>query len=175
MFSIITMASSTTKPVEMVSAISERLSRLYPSRYMTAKVPTSESGTAMPGMMVAEALRRKRKITITTSAVVSINSNSTSSTDARMVVVRSVTTCTDDPRRQRRFDLRQQRLNGIDHADDVGPRLALNIQDDGRVRVYPGGQLGVFGAVDDGGHIANAHRRAIAVGDDDRAHIARPI
>jgi hypothetical protein len=28
MFSIITMASSTTKPVEMVSAISERLSRL---------------------------------------------------------------------------------------------------------------------------------------------------
>ena len=34
---------------------------------MTAKVPTSESGTAMPGMMVAEGLRRNRKITITTS------------------------------------------------------------------------------------------------------------
>src|SRR5216684_519176 len=39
MFSIITIASSTTKPVEMVKAISERLSRLYPSRYITPKVP----------------------------------------------------------------------------------------------------------------------------------------
>ena len=97
MFSIITIASSTTKPVEIVSAISERLSRLYPSRYMTANVPTSERGTAMPGMMVAEALRRNRKMTITTSTVVSISSNSTSFTDARMVVVRSVMTCTSIP------------------------------------------------------------------------------
>ncbi len=94
MFSIITMASSTTKPVEMVSAMRERLSRLYPSRYMTANVPISERGTAMPGMMVAEALRRKRKMTNTTSTVVSISSNSTSFTDARMVVVRSVMTWT---------------------------------------------------------------------------------
>ena len=40
--------------------------------------------------MVAERLRRKRNMTITTSATVSINSNSTSATEARMVVVRSV-------------------------------------------------------------------------------------
>ena len=53
MFSIITMASSTTKPVEIVSAISVRLFRLYPSRYMTANVPTSDSGTATLGMIVA--------------------------------------------------------------------------------------------------------------------------
>ncbi len=92
MFSIITIASSTTKPVEMVSALSDRLSRLYPSMYITPNVPTSESGTAMPGMIVAERLRRNRKMTITTSAMVSINSNSTSRTDARMVVVRSVMT-----------------------------------------------------------------------------------
>ena len=39
MFSIITMASSTTKPVEMVSAISERLSRLKPISFMTPNVP----------------------------------------------------------------------------------------------------------------------------------------
>ena len=44
----------------------------------------------MPGMIVAEALRKKTKITITTSAMVNSNSNSTSSTDARMVVVRSL-------------------------------------------------------------------------------------
>jgi hypothetical protein len=53
MFSIITMASSTTKPVEMVRAMSDRLSRLKPSAYMAAKVPTRESGTATLGMMVA--------------------------------------------------------------------------------------------------------------------------
>ena len=39
MFSITTMASSTTNPVEMVSAISERLSMLKPARYITPKVP----------------------------------------------------------------------------------------------------------------------------------------
>ncbi len=37
MFSIMTMASSTTKPVEMVSAMSERLFRLKPSKYITPK------------------------------------------------------------------------------------------------------------------------------------------
>ena len=78
----------------MVSAISERLFRLYPSRYMTPKVPISESGTATLGITVAEKLRRKRKITITTRPTVSISSNCTSLTEARMVVVRSVSTCT---------------------------------------------------------------------------------
>ena len=94
MFSIITIASSTTKPVEIVSAISVRLLRLYPSRYITPKVPTSESGTATLGMIVADRLRRNRKMTITTSAIVSSNSNSTSCTEARIVVVRSVSTAT---------------------------------------------------------------------------------
>src|SRR6267143_6123600 len=92
MFSIITMASSTTKPVEMVRAISVRLFRLYPSRYIAANVPTSDSGTATLGMTVAAGLRKKRKITITTSAMVSMSENCTSWTDARIVAVRSVRT-----------------------------------------------------------------------------------
>ena len=45
-----TIASSTTKPVQIVSAISERLSRLYPNRYMMPNVPISESGTTTPGI-----------------------------------------------------------------------------------------------------------------------------
>ena len=85
-----TIASSTTKPVEIVSAMSVRLFRLYPSRYMTPNVPTSESGTATLGITVAASVRRKRKMTSTTSAIVSISSNSPSSTEARIVVVRSV-------------------------------------------------------------------------------------
>ncbi len=60
--------------------------------YMTPNVPTSESGTATLGMIVAAIFRRKRKMTITTSATVNASSNSTSATEARMVTVRSVRT-----------------------------------------------------------------------------------
>ena len=49
MFSIITMASSTTKPVEMVSAIKVRLFRLKPRAYIAPKVPTSDSGNGHTG------------------------------------------------------------------------------------------------------------------------------
>src|SRR6478609_4098859 len=89
MFSIITIASSTTKPVEMVSAINERLSRLNPARYMMPNVPMSESGSATLVITVAQSFRRKRNITITTSAMVSSNVYCTSRTDARIVWVRS--------------------------------------------------------------------------------------
>ncbi len=94
MFSIITMASSTTKPVEMVSAISVRLLIEKPARYITPKVPTSESGTATLGISVAVLLRRKTKITATTRTMASISSACMSCTDARIVTVRSVSTCT---------------------------------------------------------------------------------
>ena len=63
MFSIITIASSTTKPLAMVSDIRERLSREKPNRYIPASVPTSDRGTERLGMMVAGRLRRKTKIT----------------------------------------------------------------------------------------------------------------
>ena len=61
---------------------------------MTAKVPIRDSGTATLGMIVAVKLRRKRKMTSTTSAMVSISSNCTSCTEARMVVVWSVSMLT---------------------------------------------------------------------------------
>ncbi len=89
-----TIASSTTKPDAIVSAISERLSRLKPSMYMAPNVPTSDSGTERLGMMVARALRRKTKITSTTSRTASVSSISTSRTEARIVTVRSVSTAT---------------------------------------------------------------------------------
>ena len=57
---------------------------------MIPKVPTIEIGTATLGMMVAGRLRRNRNRTITTRAMVRINVNSTSATEARMVAVRSV-------------------------------------------------------------------------------------
>src|ERR1017187_4262041 len=68
MFSSITMASSTTNPMERIRAIMEILLMLKFSRYITENVPTMENGSAMAGIMVAEKLRRKRKITRITSA-----------------------------------------------------------------------------------------------------------
>ena len=98
-------------------------------------MPTSDSGTATLGMMVAYRLRRNRKITITTSATVSISSNSTSFTDAWIGVVRSVSVVTVDALRQVRFQLRQQALDALHHADGVAARLPLHVQDDRRVCV----------------------------------------
>ena len=46
--------------------------------YMTPNVATSTSGTVTLGMTVAHSLRRKRKITRTTSATVSNSVSSTS-------------------------------------------------------------------------------------------------
>ena len=64
--------------------MSERLSSEYPSRYITAKVPAIESGSARLGITVAERFRRKRKITRTTSASVRRRVNWTSSTESRI-------------------------------------------------------------------------------------------
>ncbi len=53
-------------------------------------MPISDSGTDRLGITVAGRLRRNRKITSTTRATDSSSSNSTSRTEARMVMVRSV-------------------------------------------------------------------------------------
>src|SRR2546426_307929 len=54
-FSSTTMASSTTKPVAMVSAINDRLLRLNLHKYITPKVTISDTGTATLGISVARA------------------------------------------------------------------------------------------------------------------------
>ena len=124
MFSIITMASSTTKPVEMVSAISVRLLMEKPARYITPKVPTSDSGTATLGISVAEALRRNTKITATTRPTARISSNCTSlhrGADGDGAVGEHLHVHRG---RQRALQLRQQRLDAVHRLDHVGARLA---------------------------------------------------
>src|SRR5579871_452385 len=69
-FSSMTMASSTTNPIDRMSAIIEMLFMLKFSRYITEKVPTIENGSAIAGIRVAEMFRRNRKITMITSASV---------------------------------------------------------------------------------------------------------
>src|SRR5579872_2839268 len=87
MFSITTMASSTTKPVEMVSAMSDRLSMLYPNRYITPNVPTSDTGTATLGMIVVRTLLRNTKTTRMTRMTEMESDFSTSWTEDRIDTV----------------------------------------------------------------------------------------
>ena len=94
MFSIITIASSTTKPVAMVSAMRVRLLTEKPARYITPKVPISERGTTMLGITVAGMFLRNRNVTRTTSPMAKTSSCCTSRTDARMVSVRLLMTST---------------------------------------------------------------------------------
>ena len=57
---------------------------------MMAAVPASASGTVMQAMKVGQKRRKKTKMTITTSEMLSKSENCTSSTEARIVVVRSL-------------------------------------------------------------------------------------
>ena len=54
-----------------------------------------------------------------------------------MVVVRSVSTVTSTDGGSEALELRQQRLDAVDHADDVGARLALDVDDHRRRLVHP--------------------------------------
>ena len=138
MFSIITMASSTTKPVEMVSAISVRLLMEKPARYITPNVPTSDSGTAKLGMSVAEALRKTQ------------NHRHHQANGQRQLGLHVFDRGADGGgavgehlnihrRRQRGLQLGQQGLDAIDRVDHVGARLAADVEDDAGL----GARLGV--------------------------------
>src|SRR5476649_2330768 len=89
MFSSITMASSTTKPTDSVSASSVILLMEKPKAYMAAQVPINETGTASEGMMVAETFRRNRKITMITRVTAIASVSWTSLTAARIEIERS--------------------------------------------------------------------------------------
>lgn len=91
MFSSTTIASSTTKPVATMSAISDRLFSEKPSRYIAPNVPTIEIGTATLGISVARQLRRNRNTTITTRLTAMMSVCSVSASDARIVRERSST------------------------------------------------------------------------------------
>ena len=123
-FSRTTTASSTTKPVAMVRAMSERLSRLYPARYMMPKVPMSETGTATAGIVAARHRRRNRKTTRITREM-----------EMRSVLLHLAQGGADGGRavggdlqvdrlRDRGLQHGQDRLHAIDGLDHVGARLA---------------------------------------------------
>ncbi len=168
MFSIMTMASSTTKPVPMVSAISDRLSSEKPQNHMTPKVAISETGSATPAMMVAridaqeqqhhqhhqDDAQTERELHVAHGGA-----------DGAGAVVHDGQL---DAARDGALDARQLGLDALHRLDDVGAGLAEYVDDDGRGALVPAADLGVLQAVDDLGHVLEQHRRVVAVGDDDR-------
>ena len=168
MFSIMTMASSTTKPVPIVSAISERLSSEKSQNHITPKVAISDTGSATPAMTVARPLRRKMSTTSTTSATLRHSVNCTSRTEARIVLGAVADDGELDPARHRALDARQLGLDALHRLDDVGAGLAVHVDDDGGLALEPAADLVVLQAVDDLGHVLEQHRGVVAVGDDDR-------
>ena len=91
------------------------------------------------------------------------------------MVVRSVRTATWTDDGSDACELRQQLLDAVDDADDVGAGLPLDVDDHGRDGVHPRRLLDVLGVVDDVGDVGQAHRRAVAVGDDQRPVLRRSI
>ncbi len=88
-FSTTTIASSTTIPIDSTRPNNDKVLSEKPIRCMTAKVPISDTGTAMSGMIDARQLRRNSTTTMTTRMIASNSVVTTDSSEARTKTVGS--------------------------------------------------------------------------------------
>ena len=155
------MASSTTKPVEIVSAISDRLLRLKPSRYIAANEPMIDTGTATLGTAEARTSRRNTNTTRMTrrdrgdqrlDRVVERAANGDRAVDDDLQV---------DVARQRRDQPRQLRLHIVDGLDDVGAGFARQHDADRRLAVGEAGVAQILDRILDVGDVAASRTAAL--------------
>src|SRR5258706_147260 len=166
MFSTTTMASSTTKPIAIVSAIRDKLLRLKLSMYIAPNEPSSASGIVIPGIMVAQRLRKNRRTTRITIPIVSTSVNSTSCTEARITSVRSKMVNRHGWGKVRR-EPRQPSLDLIDRIDHVCAGLLRNIQYNAELVILVTGKVPVRCLGDRLTDIAHPYRTAISIRKDD--------
>ena len=136
---------------------------------MTAKVPTSDIGSASAGMMVARRLRRNRKITITTRQSARKRVNFTSFTDAFTVSERSFSVAISTEGGIWERSVAHRRLHPLRDRHRIGARLPLDREHHRPLAVEPAGPLGVLHAVHHPAEISQPDRRAVAVGHDQAA------
>ena len=103
-----------------------------------------------------------------TSSTARTRVRSTSRSDVRMVVERSTASPTSIAGEIEACSCGISRLHPIDRADDVGARLPVEDDQDGRLAVGKAGVAQVFHPVGDLADIGKMYRRAVAVGDDQR-------
>ena len=163
MFSITTIASSTTNPVAMVSAISERLSSVYPIRYIAPNVAMMDTGTEMLGIKVDQPLRRKMNTTKITSPMEMIMLRWASLhgiPGGDGAVAGDLET---DRRRKLRLKLRHQSFDPRDRVDDVRIRLAVDLDLHHRIAVHNAEVPDIFIRIDHAAEIRQADRRAVPI------------
>ena len=97
MFSITTIASSTTRPVASVMPNSVRVLIEKPNSLTNAKVPISETGMVIAGISVVRQFCRNRNMTTTTSATASSRVVTTSRIDSETTRVVSYASSTFRP------------------------------------------------------------------------------
>ncbi len=93
MFSMTTMASSTTRPAASVNPKSVIVLIVNPKIFITKNVPISETGIVAAGISVAFGSCKKRKMTSTTRKIESSSVVTTSLIDSLTKVVVSNATC----------------------------------------------------------------------------------
>ena len=135
---------------------------------MTPKVPTSESGTAMLGMAVAQTLRRKAKTTRMTSRTAMTRVISISRTEARMVVVRSCETLIRIEGGMEACRKGKSASTRSTSGDGVGGRLLIDLNEDRGLAVHRSGIQPVELTIDHLGYIGEAHWGPVVIGNDQR-------
>ena len=147
MFSIMTMASSTTKPTETASAISVRLLIEKPAAHMAAQVPASDRGTVMPAAIVGVP-RRRNRIHDEHHQHDRQRQRELHVVDAGAQRGGAVGQDGDlDARRDPALDLGDQRADAVDGLDDVGIGALGDGQQDRRLVVEHGRRAGVARAL----------------------------
>jgi hypothetical protein len=128
------------------------LFRLYPSKYITPNVPTSESGTATLGITVDQHHGQHQfELNVFYGCA-----NGFGAVGENLHTHR---------RRQRMLQLWEQFLNAVRHRDNVCAGLSLHVHDHRRIQVHPCGLLVILGAVDDHRHVGQTDRRSVLVCD----------
>ncbi len=167
MFSSITIASSTTSPIASTIDSSVSVLIVKPNTYISANAPISDTGIVTIGMTVARKLRRKKKITSTTSTIASPIVWNTLAIERSMNTDVSYATTSFMPGGRLSFILSTSARTAFDSSSGLATAclitpmlsdgLPLNARDDALVD-RP--DLGVA-------DVADAHRIAADVGDDD--------
>ena len=127
------------------------------------------SGTATLGMKVARTSRRNTNTTSTTSITEMISVRSTSATEARTVIVRSSAMSSLMPCGIEAFRNGNCSMTRSAVAMMLAPGLAENDDHHAGLAVEAAGNVGVGVGILNVGNIAQAHRSAIAIGNDDGA------